>query len=131
VAEEFMKLKEELTKNAATDFYTRWARWFCGDGHNRTISPFSSVTVPDYVQRRIEENTIESLQEAIRLSVTNGLAFSRLAQQTLAQDTRENPRRIGEADFFSRRALELSPSDPEVQRLRAEIAEQIKDSPKP
>jgi hypothetical protein len=26
--EEFLKLKEQLVKSAATDFHTRWAKWF-------------------------------------------------------------------------------------------------------
>lgn len=126
-----MKLKEQLSAAPATNYYSRWAKWFLADRSTRTISPFSSITVPEYVQRRIEENTLESLREAITLSPTNGLAFARLARQTLAQDAKDNPRRIGEADFFSRRAIELSPNDPEVQRIRAEIAEQIKNAPKP
>ena len=33
----------------------------------------------------------------------------------------QNPRRAGEADFFSRYALKLSPDDPEVKQIRAEF----------
>ena len=101
------------------------------DRATRTISPFSSVTVPEYVQRRIAENTLESLQEAVLLSPTNGLAFARLAKQVLAQKEEANPRRVGEADFFSRYALNRSPNDAEVLKLRVEIEEQIKNMPRP
>jgi hypothetical protein len=60
------------------------------------------------------------------LSPTNGLALAKLAKLTLAQDVAANPRRLGEAEFFSRRAVELSPHDGEVQRIRTEILAQTK-----
>ena len=77
--------------------------------------------MPEYVRRRIEENTLESLQEAGRLSPTNGLAFARLARRVLEQDSKDNPRRVGEADFYSHHAVELAPNDAEVLRIRDDI----------
>ena len=129
--DEFLKLKKQLLSSTETNYYTRWAKWFCTDPADRTISPLSSITVPEYVQRRIQENKLESLQEAVRLAPTNGLAFARLAKQVLAQSEKDNPRRIGEADFFSRYALKCSPNDPEVQQIRGEIVRQIGNSPNP
>lgn len=84
-----------------------------------------------YFRRWIEQNTLESLQQAIHIWPTNGLVFARLAKRTLAQTDIENPRRVDEADAYSRRAIQLSPNDPEVQRVRAEIADRIKNVPKP
>jgi dipeptidyl aminopeptidase/acylaminoacyl peptidase len=130
-AESFLKLKEQLNVSPGTNFYSRWAKWFCADRATRTISPLSSITVPEYIQRRIEENTFDSLQEAVRLSPTNGLAFARLAKLVLAQRDADNPRRVGEADFFSRHAVKLAPRDSEVAKIRAEIEERIKNLPKP
>ena len=75
--------------------------------------------MPEYVRRLIEENTLASLQEAVRLSPPNALAFARLARRVLEQG--DNPRRVGEADFYSRRAVQLSPKDAEVLRIRDEI----------
>ena len=75
--------------------------------------------------RRIEENTLESLQEAVQLSPTNGLAFAQLARKVLEQV--DNPRRVGEAVFYSRRAVELSPNDAEVLRIRDEIKAKTKN----
>ena len=129
--DEFLKLKKQLLSSTETNYYTRWAKWFCTDPADRTISPLSSITVPEYVQRRIQENKLESLQEAVRLAPTNGLAFARLAKQVLAQSEKDNPRRIGEAHFFSRYALKCSPNDPEVQQIRGEIVRQIGNSPNP
>jgi hypothetical protein len=86
--------------------------------------------VPEYIQSRVEEHTLESLHEAVRLSPTNGLAFARLAEQALMQSDKDNPRRLAEADFFSRYALKWSPNHAEVAKIRAEIKEQIKNLPK-
>jgi len=55
----------------------------------------------------------------------------RLAKQVLAQSEKDNPRHVGEADFFSRYAVKLAPQDAEVAKIRAEIEEQIKSLPKP
>jgi hypothetical protein len=126
-APEFVRLKRNLAHGSAGDVLSQWARWFLDDRGTRTISPFSSTTVPEYTQRRIQENTLESLHEAVSLSPTNGLAYARLARQVLAQSDKDNPRRVGEADFFSRRAVELSPDDPEVQQIRSEIERQVKN----
>ena len=130
-AAQFLKLKEQLRMSPATDFYTRWARWFLADRATRTISPFSSITVPEYVRHRVEENTLESLREATLLSPTNGLAFARLARVVAAQEPDENPNRIAEADFYSRHAARLSPKDGEVLRIRAEIEQRKKETNKP
>ena len=124
-------LKRQLTASSASDVWSRWAKWFFADRATRTISPFSDVTVPEFVRFRIQENTLESLQEAVRLSPTTGLAFARLALQVLAQDLKVNPRKIGEADFFSRHAVKLSPDDAEVARIRAEVVERTGNLQKP
>jgi hypothetical protein len=58
--------KQRFIESKAQDFYTHWVRWFLADRSTRTISPFSSITVPEYVQRRVEENTVESLQESVQ-----------------------------------------------------------------
>ena len=63
----------------------------------------------------------ESLREAVRFSPTNSLAYARLAKAVLAEPLAQNPRRAGEAEFFSRYALKLSPDDPEVMKIRAEF----------
>ena len=65
------------------------------------------------------------------LSPTNGPAFARLAKQVLAQNEKDNPRRVGEADFFIRHAVKLAPQDAEVAKIRAEVEELIKNLPKP
>jgi dipeptidyl aminopeptidase/acylaminoacyl peptidase len=128
---ELLRLKRQVADSPATDYYARWAQWFFADRATRAISPNSSIAVPEYVQRRMQENTLESLHEAVSLSPTNGLAYARLARQVFAQIEKDNPRRLGEADFFSRYAVKWAPNDAEAAKMRAEIAEQIKNLPKP
>ncbi len=128
---EVLKIKRALGESSAEDVCTRLAKWFFADRATRTISPFSSVTMPEYVQRRIEENTLASLQEAARLSPTNALALARLARWLVNQDPQANPRQMGEAAFYVRRAVELAPNALDILRIRDEVAERISKLGKP
>jgi hypothetical protein len=47
----------------------------------RTISPFSKVTVPEYIEDRIRENTPTSLGEAERLAFGNSELLQRISQK--------------------------------------------------
>jgi WD40 repeat protein len=123
--EDLYRLRQTLSANTASDYYGRWARWFFADSATRTISPSSDVTVPEYVKRRIEENTRESLHEATLLSSTNALAFARLAQQILATDQTVEDEALKDAEWFSRYATTLAPLDPEVRRIRESIAQRV------
>jgi hypothetical protein len=128
---ELAELKRQIAENSVAGVWTRWANWFFADPETRTISPFSDVTIPDYVQHRIRENTLESLREAVTLAPTNGLAFGRLARAVLAQEPAHNPRKIREAEFLSRRAMELEPNNWEVLRIRSEVEQQTKPPQNP
>jgi hypothetical protein len=66
---------------------------------------------------------LDGLCLAVRLAPTNALVQARLARATLA-DT-NNPCHLPEADFLSRRAMELAPQSDEVMRLREEVAGRI------
>jgi len=119
------RLRQTLSANTTSDYYGRWARWFFADSATRTISPSSNVTVPEYVNRRIEENTRESLQEATLLSSTNALAFARLAQQLVATNQTVKAEVLEDAEWFSRYATNLAPTDPEVRLIRESIAQRV------
>jgi len=116
---DFLKLRQELAVNKSGDRVTQWVQWFFADRATRTISPFSSITFPEYVRRRIEQNTVESLREAAELSPTNAVVCARLAMAIAAQSPSQDPRQLAEADCLSGRAVELDPQDLEVLRLRA------------
>jgi hypothetical protein len=76
------------------DDWVVWGRWFLADPATRTFSPFSSLTVPENVEYRIQEQTTESLDEAARLA--RGHAKSRYESQERAQSwpTQRNPLRL-------------------------------------
>ncbi len=124
-SKDLFKLKNRILESSSADYCTHWAKWFFADRATRTISPSSPVSVPEYVQRRIHENTVDSLQAAIRLSPTNGLAFARLALLTLKEGPASQPPRNAEADFYSQRAIQLSPKDGEVLKIRSEISQKL------
>ena len=81
--------------------------------------------MPEYLQRRIDEDTLESLREAVGLSPTNAVALARLARRVLDEDVSKNPRREVEAGFLLRRAMKLSPDSSEVLQIVKEIGMQV------
>lgn len=102
----FLRIRQEVAESKSGDRLTQWAKWFCADRATRTISPFSSNALSEYVQRRIQENTLDSLREAVLLSPTNGLAFALLARKLLPGDPSGNPREAAEAQWLSQRAVQ-------------------------
>jgi WD40 repeat protein/serine/threonine protein kinase len=120
---ELSALKSRIVASSEADVWTRWAKWFFADRASRTIAPFSTITRPEYVRRRIEEATPESLREAVQLSPENGLALARLGQAVLDEIPGEKPRKLGEAGWYSRRALQFSPEEPEAWELKGDLLE--------
>ena len=60
VVDRFAQLREKTANATVADGMGRWfVRWFLANRWNRTISPLSSVTVQEYIQRRIAEGRIE------------------------------------------------------------------------
>jgi WD40 repeat protein/serine/threonine protein kinase len=96
---EFLALKRQLLVAAPSGPWAHWAKWFLADRATRTISPFSEITVPKYVQRRINENTLESLQEAVLLAPTNSVALGGLARAVLVHEPPRSPRLIGQGEW--------------------------------
>ena len=74
------EIRAQLNHAPADDDWTILGRWFLADRSTRTISPFSKITVPEYIENRIKENTPESLDEAERLAVGNAEILQRIAQ---------------------------------------------------
>jgi hypothetical protein len=78
--EVLQQIREQLTRESEDDDWIRWGRWFLADRSTRTISPFSKITVPEYIENRIKESTPESLDEAERLAIGNAELLRRIAQ---------------------------------------------------
>jgi WD40 repeat protein/serine/threonine protein kinase len=90
-AEVINQIRQELYQTPDNDEWVQWGRWFLADPATRTISPFSKIPVPEYIENRIKENTAASLAEAERLAVGNTELSERiaLARSTLEQTTRQ------------------------------------------
>ncbi|PYI84930.1 MAG: hypothetical protein DME26_12310, partial [Verrucomicrobia bacterium] len=111
------ELKARLMANKQTNSFIRMAQWFFADRSMRTISPFASATVIEYVKQRIEENTRASLEEAIRLQPTNAVALARLATAVLRAESAPDPRRALEAAHLARRALRFDPDQTQATEV--------------
>jgi hypothetical protein len=93
--EQVLKLKERLRGLASSDFYSRWVSWFWADRSTRAVSPSSAIPLQQYVQQRLDENTLGSLQEALKLVPGNPEAIARMpaavAKQALKQNRNTRP----------------------------------------
>jgi hypothetical protein len=105
----------------------RLMKWSVSDHKSRTISPFSQVTVSEWLENRITEGTVEGLRAALEVDPGNARVTAhlgrRLADQAVKQgsDPDEARRALGEADFLTRRAQKLAPKNEEVKKLREEV----------
>jgi hypothetical protein len=105
----------------------RFLKWSVSDRRSRTISPFSELTIAEWIENRINEGTLDDLRTAMlvdpanaRLNAHFGVALAKLAiaEKTDPDDAR---RARAEADYQTRRALEIAPDNDEVKKLRAEV----------
>jgi WD40 repeat protein len=105
----------------------RFMEWSVSDRKSRTISPFSQLTVSEWLENRIKEGTVEGLRAAMQVDPGNVRITAHLgrhlADQALKQDADpdEARRDRGEADFLTSRALKLAPYSDEVKKLRDEV----------
>jgi len=105
----------------------QFLKWSVSDRRSRTISPLSQVTVPEWLENRIKEGTVEGLRVALQVESANARRTAHLGRH-LAEYARqqhstpdEAPRARGEADFLTNRALKLAPDNNEVKQLRDEV----------
>jgi hypothetical protein len=110
----------------------RFLKWSVSDRRSRTISPFSQVTVSEWLGNRIKEETVEGLRAALQLDPANPRVTAhlgrRLADHALEQgrDPDEARRARGEADFLTSRAQKLALDNDEVKKLREGVIKLLK-----
>ncbi len=126
-----LELRQSLATANDADFYNRWGKWFLADRNSRAISPFCELGIDQFLRSLLDENSFESVLEAVAIAPDNARALARLALLTLDEPAEENIRRIGEADFYSLRALQLDPQDTEVIRVREIVTAALKEMNKP
>ena len=91
--------------------------WFLADPRRRKISPYSTETVPEWVRRRDDEFTPESLQAAWEVDPADALCLARRARNfALPKDP--DPYW---ADLYSKLAMKLAPADAEAAWRRAAV----------
>ena len=78
--ETIKQIREKLSHEPGDDDWVVWGRWFLADPATRTISPFSKITVPQYIENRIKESTAESLAEAEQLAYGNTNLLARISE---------------------------------------------------
>ena len=66
---------------AGDDYYGRILRWFYADPQPGAITPFSGMPIDTYVQNRIREGRVESLEEVLRVDPGNPEALIGLARK--------------------------------------------------
>jgi hypothetical protein len=89
IIETLNRIRHQLSSESPEDGWVIWGRWFLADRSKRTISPFSKVSVPEYIEDRIKENTVESLDEAEQLAIGNPQLLQRIqkAREALKQQS--------------------------------------------
>jgi len=91
------QIRQKLSAQSDNDDWVIWGRWFLADASTRTISPFSKITTPEYVENRIKENTTESLGEAERLAGRNTELLQRISEARSALEQINKPAGGGSA----------------------------------
>jgi dipeptidyl aminopeptidase/acylaminoacyl peptidase len=118
----------------------RFLKWSVSERRSRTISPFSDLTVAEWVENRINEGALDGLRAALRMDPPNarlaahlGRILANYAHDALAKatDADEVRRAREEADFQTRRALKLAPDNGEVKALRSEVMTRLQTIPGP
>jgi len=121
IAAKFLEPTSKLTP------LQRFMKWSVSDRRSRTISPFSQLTVPEWLENRIKEGTVEGLRAAMQVDPANARLTAHLgrclAGLALKQgsDPDEARRARGETDFLTSRAVKLAPDSDEVKKLRDEV----------
>jgi dipeptidyl aminopeptidase/acylaminoacyl peptidase len=92
-----VQFRQELRRLTGKDELSRFGRWYAADPSTRPISPLSSITVSEFVEQRLREDTAASVEEAYDIDPGNPVVLASLARFTLDTD---------EALFYCRLALQ-------------------------
>ena len=78
-------LRAEFASSRARDPYTRLGAWFLGNLQTRTISPYSELTVTDYVARCIADGGETCLDHAEALATGNNELLAQIKAKRAQQ----------------------------------------------
>ena len=77
------KLRQTLSQEAGSDDWLILGRWLLADRSARTISPFSKITLAEWIERRVKDGRVDSLVELeqLALSTGDGMLWERVSQK--------------------------------------------------
>jgi WD40 repeat protein len=70
ICEEIEKIRQEL-KQMPSDDWVSWGQWLLGDRGKRSVSPFSRMMVPEFIDAHIKAGTMASFNEAEQAAAGN------------------------------------------------------------
>jgi hypothetical protein len=73
-------IQQTLAHEPADDPWTAWGRWLLADPSERTISPFSKMTLSECINRLLEAPTAETLIKAEQLATGDPPLLRRIAE---------------------------------------------------
>jgi len=139
--EALAEVRRKLNETLDDGDWAKWGRWFLADPASRTISPFSRMTVAEYVENRIQQNTAWSLAEAEEMTFGNTELLLRISavRRALQQKTKTlalvREGKLADAEALFRESLAdlrtgSLPDDPALAGALAELAENLLDQGK-
>jgi WD40 repeat protein len=87
--QDLAQLRQELQTLSGDDDLSCFGRWILANPSARTISPLSTITMPEFVATRLRENTPESINEAWNADPSNPVVLAALAKITFTTDKSE------------------------------------------
>lgn len=124
-AKRLTAIRKQVAELPADDRWAQVARWFLAEPRLRTVSPYSSVKVADYVERCVKENTVEKLQEALAASPSEPIVHANFGLKLL--ELNENERHaLVRADCETLLATQLAPQNAAVWQARAKVLTALK-----
>jgi hypothetical protein len=74
------RLRQRLGNQPSLDPWVAWGRWFLAEPAERTISPFSKMTLAEYLDPILQAPTAEALAEAEELAGGNPVLLEPVAE---------------------------------------------------
>ncbi len=78
---DLLAFRRRLQQLEGDDPWSKIGRWLAADARTRTISPYSSLTVPQYIERAIKSRDEEALHQAELLAYGDETILARIRQR--------------------------------------------------
>ena len=84
-------LRQTLKERLGGDDWLILGRWLLADRTTRTISPFSQITLPQYIDNRLQDNTLDSFAEAELLAEGSPGLLEQVARARETDGAKQSP----------------------------------------